>query len=109
MKHQRFTILLKFKVLEMMIVAVIGLVVNLISMKILSASAEGSLNIKGAYLEVLSDALGSIGVIIGGIVIYFTQWMWVDTVIATVLIGFWVLPRTWILLKQSIIFCLKGS
>ena len=76
-------------------------------MKILSASAEGSLNVKGAYLEVLSDALGSIGVIIGGVVIYFTQWMWVDTVIA-VLIGFWVLPRTWVLLKQSIHILLEG-
>ena len=91
----------------MMIVAVIGLVINLISMKILSASAQESLNVKGAYLEVLSDALGSIGVIIGGVVIYFTQWMWVDTVIA-VLIGFWVLPRTWVLLKQSIHILLEG-
>ena len=45
--------------------------------------------------------------IIGGIVIYFTQWMWVDTVIA-VLIGFWVSPRTWILLKQSIHILLEG-
>ena len=105
--YQRFTNPAEIQSVEMMIVAVIGLVVNLISMKILSASAEGSLNIKGAYLEVLSDALGSIGVIIGGIVIYFTQWMWVDTVIA-VLIGFWVLPRTWILLKQSINILLEG-
>jgi len=94
--YQRFTNPAEIQSVEMMIVAVIGLVVNLISMKILSASAEGSLNIKG-----------SIGVIIGGIVIYFTQWMWVDTVIA-VLIGFWVLPRTWILLKQSINILLEG-
>ncbi|ALD02586.1 hypothetical protein AMQ28_09625 [Acinetobacter sp. TTH0-4] len=68
---------------------------------------QESLNIKGAYLEVLSDALGSVGVMIGAIVIYFTQWFWVDTLIA-VLIGFWVLPRTWILLKQSIHILLEG-
>ena len=91
----------------MLIVATIGLVINLISMKILMSNANSSLNIKGAYLEVLSDALGSVGVIIGAIVIYFTNWYWIDTLIA-VLIGFWVLPRTWILLKQSINILLEG-
>ena len=55
----------------------------------------------------MSDAVGSVGVIIGAAIIYFTGWMWVDTVIA-VLIGFWVLPRTWILLKQSINILLEG-
>ncbi len=90
----------------MLIVATIGLVINLISMKILMSSANNSLNVKGAYLEVLSDALGSVGVIIGAVVIYFTNWYWVDTIIA-VLIGFWVLPRTWVLLKQSINICSK--
>ena len=88
-------------------VAVIGLVINLISMRILFSSSTESLNVKGAYLEVLSDAVGSIGVIIGAAIIYFTGWMWVDTLIA-VLIGFWVLPRTWILLKQSINILLEG-
>ena len=91
----------------MLIVATIGLVINLISMKILMSSANNSLNVKGAYLEVLSDALGSVGVIIGAVVIYFTNWYWVDTIIA-VLIGFWVLPRTWVLLKQSINILLEG-
>lgn len=91
----------------MLVVASLGLIVNLISMKILFSSAQESLNMKGAYLEVFSDALGSVGVIIGAIVIYFTAWVWVDTVIA-VLIGFWVLPRTWILLKQSINILLEG-
>jgi len=46
-------------------------------------------------------------VVIGGAIIYFTGWMWVDTIIA-VLIGFWVLPRTWVLLKQSINILLEG-
>ena len=91
----------------MLIVAILGLVINLISMKILVSSSQESLNIKGAYLEVLSDALGSVGVIIGAIIIYFSGWMWIDTVIA-VMIGFWVIPRTWILLKQSINILLEG-
>ena len=105
--YQRFSQPPEIQSVGMMIVAVIGLVINLISMKILFSSAKESLNIKGAYLEVLSDALGSVGVVIGGAIIYFTGWMWVDTVIA-VLIGFWVLPRTWILLKQSINILLEG-
>ena len=105
--YQRFSHPPEIQSLGMLIVASIGLVINLISMKILVSSAQESLNIKGAYLEVLSDALGSVGVMIGAIVIYFTQWFWVDTLIA-VLIGFWVLPRTWILLKQSIHILLEG-
>lgn len=105
--YQRFSQPPEIQSVGMMIVAVIGLVINLISMKILFSSAKESLNIKGAYLEVLSDALGSVGVVVGGAIIYFTGWMWVDTVIA-VLIGFWVLPRTWILLKQSINILLEG-
>jgi len=91
----------------MLIVASLGLIINLISMKILMSSAAESLNMKGAYLEVLSDALGSVGVIIGAIVIYYTNWYWVDTILA-VAIGFWVLPRTWILLRQSINILLEG-
>jgi cobalt-zinc-cadmium efflux system protein len=91
----------------MLVVATIGLIINLISMKILFSSSQESLNIKGAYLEVLSDALGSVGVIIGAIVIYYTGWVWVDTIIA-ILIGFWVLPRAWVLAKQSINILLEG-
>ncbi|RKG33629.1 cation transporter [Acinetobacter guerrae] len=105
--YQRFTHPPEIQSVGMMIVAVIGLIINLISMKILVSSAQDSLNVKGAYLEVLSDALGSVGVIIGAVIIYFTQWYWVDTIVA-VLIGFWVLPRTWILLKQSINILLEG-
>lgn len=105
--YQRFSHPPEIQSLGMLGVAVIGLVINLISMRILFSSSTESLNVKGAYLEVLSDAVGSIGVIIGAAIIYFTGWMWVDTLIA-VLIGFWVLPRTWILLKQSINILLEG-
>ena len=105
--YQRFTQPPEIQSVGMLIVASLGLVINLISMKILMSSATESLNMKGAYLEVLSDALGSVGVIIGAVIIYFTNWYWVDTIIA-VAIGFWVLPRTWILLKQSINILLEG-
>ncbi|ENV48624.1 hypothetical protein P255_00131 [Acinetobacter brisouii CIP 110357] len=93
--------------LGMLVVAILGLVINLIAMKILMSGVDDSLNVKGAYLEVLSDALGSVGVIFGAVLIYLTQWVWVDTLVA-VFIGMWVLPRTWLLLKQSINILLEG-
>ena len=105
--YQRFSQPAEIQSLGMLVVAVIGLIINLISMKILFSSSKENLNMKGAYLEVLSDALGSVGVIVAAIVIYFTSWTWIDTLVA-VLIGFWVLPRTWILLKQSINILLEG-
>jgi cobalt-zinc-cadmium efflux system protein len=91
----------------MLVVAAIGLVVNMISMRLLSQGKDDNLNVKGAYLEVWADMLGSVGVIIGALVIYFTGWLWVDSVVA-VLIGLWVLPRTWILLKSSLNILLEG-
>ncbi len=91
----------------MLMIASIGLVVNVISMWLLNAGKDHNLNLKGAYLEVWSDALGSAGVIIGALMIQFLNWTWIDAVIA-VLIGLWILPRTWILLKASMNILLEG-
>ena len=91
----------------MLAIAVVGLIVNLISMRVLAGGRDASLNVKGAYLEVWSDMLGSIGVIIGAIVIRYTGWSWVDSLVA-ILIGLWVLPRTWTLLKSSVNILLEG-
>lgn len=91
----------------MMAVAVVGLIVNIISMRMLAASSEHSLNVKGAYLEVLSDMVGSVGVIIAALVIKFTGWWQIDPILA-VLIGFWILPRTWKLLSESLNILLEG-
>lgn len=84
----------------MLVIAVVGLVVNLISMRLLKAGSGSSLNIRGAYLEVWSDMLGSLGVIIGAVIIKVTGWTQADPVIA-VLIGLWVLPRTWTLVREA--------
>ena len=84
----------------MLVIAVIGLCINLVSMRLLKAGSGSSLNVKGAYLEVWSDMLGSVGVIAGALLIRFTGWTVADPIIA-VLIGLWVLPRTWTLLKAS--------
>lgn len=84
----------------MLVIATIGLAINLFSMRLLKAGSGTSLNVKGAYLEVWSDMLGSVGVIIGALMIKFTGWTVVDPIIA-VLIGLWVLPRTWTLLREA--------
>lgn len=91
----------------MLIVAVAGLIINLISMRLLRSGKEQSLNLKGAYLEVWADMLGSIGVIGGAIAIRFTGLTWIDPVVA-VGIGLWVLPRTWILLRDTANVLLEG-
>ncbi|MBD1551589.1 cation diffusion facilitator family transporter [Pseudomonas typographi] len=91
----------------MLIIAVLGLLVNLISMRILASASDDSLNMKGAYLEVWSDMLGSMGVIIAAILIRFTGWTWVDSLVAAA-IGLWVLPRTWTLLRESMNVLLEG-
>lgn len=84
----------------MLVIASLGLLVNLISMRLLKAGSGESLNVKGAYLEVWADMLGSVGVIVGAVVIMLTNWTLVDPIIA-VLIGLWVLPRTWTLLRGA--------
>jgi cobalt-zinc-cadmium efflux system protein len=91
----------------MLLIACLGLVINLISMRLLSVDKDTSLNVKGAYLEVWSDMLGSVGVIVGALIIRFWGWGWVDSVVA-VGIGLWVLPRTWTLLKASLNILLEG-
>jgi len=92
----------------MLWIAGVGLIVNVISMRLLSAGKDESLNVKGAYLEVWSDMLGSAGVIVAALVIRFTGWTWVDSVVA-VGIGLWVLPRTWTLLKASTHILMEGT
>jgi cobalt-zinc-cadmium efflux system protein len=88
-------------------IAILGLLVNLLSMRVLRAGSEESLNLKGAYLEVWSDMLGSIGVIGAALLIRITGWRQIDPILAVV-IGLWVLPRTWTLLSESINILLEG-
>lgn len=91
----------------MLIVAAIGLIVNLISMRLLTSYKDKSLNMKSAYLEVLSDMLGSVGVIVGAIIMKLTGFTWVDSVVA-IMIAVWILPRAWFLLHESINILLEG-
>lgn len=105
--YRRFSEPPEVQSIAMLVVATAGLIINFISMRMLTGSKDKSLNIKGAYLEVWADLLGSVGVIAGAIVIYLTGWTWVDTLVA-VAIGLWVLPRTWVLLSESVNVLLEG-
>lgn len=88
-------------------VAAVGLIVNLIAMRVLVGGKDDSLNVTGAYLEVWADMLGSVGIIGAAILVYITGWSWVGPIVA-IAIGLWVLPRTWILLRNTANILLQG-
>ena len=92
----------------MLIIASLGLVINLIGMWMLRAGSTESLNVKGAYFEVFSDMLTSIGVIIAGIIILTTGWYYADPLVSA-LIGLLILPRTWGLLHEAVGILLEGT
>jgi len=92
----------------MLVVAAVGLVVNLGSMAVLHGGRTDSLNIRGAYLEVLADALGSVAVIVAAVVIATTGWTPAD-IVASVVIGFLVVPRAWHLLREAFDVLLEAA
>lgn len=92
----------------MLFIAVIGLAVNLAGMWNLYHGAKESLNVHGAFLEVVSDALGSVGVIIAALIMLATGWYYADPIFS-VLIGLFILPRTWTLLMQAVNVLLEGT
>lgn len=87
--------------IPMLIVASLGLVANLVVFVLLRDGSKESLNVEGAYLEVLSDMLGSVGVIGAAIVLQTTGWSYADPLVA-VGIGLFILPRTWRLAAQAV-------
>ena len=91
----------------MLAVAVAGLIVNFISMRLLSSGSSESLNVQGAYFEVLSDMLGSLGVILAALVVMFTGWTLADPIIGAG-IGLFIVPRTWRLLSQATHIIMEG-
>jgi cobalt-zinc-cadmium efflux system protein len=76
----------------MIVVALAGLVANAIVVLLLRSHSKESLAVKGAYMEVVADTVGSVGVLIAGIVTVTTRWPYADVVVA-VLVALWVLPR----------------
>jgi len=89
-------------------VAAVGLLVNMAGALLLHRGSQASLNVRGAYNEVLADAVSSVGVIAGAGVITATGWYWVDPLVA-VGIALFVLPRTWALLREAVQVLLEGT
>jgi len=92
----------------MLAFASVGLVANAIGLILLRRGSKASLNVKGAYLEVLGDTLGSIAVIVAAIVIATTGWLRAD-VVASVAVALMILPRTVSLLREAIDVLLESA
>src|SRR4051794_22681076 len=93
---------------QMLVFAVVGLVANLLSVGLLAARREQSLNMRGAFLEVLSDAAGSAAALVAGIVILTTGFDRADP-IASLLIAVLILPRAWSLLRDCLHVLLESA
>ena len=89
-------------------VAIVGLVVNAVSLGLLHDAQRRSLNMRGAYLEVLGDLAGSIAVVVAAVVITLTGWTGADAV-ASLLIGLLIIPRTWRLLRDGLDVLLEAT
>lgn len=85
----------------MLAAAVLGLVVNVVGLRLLREGAEESINVEGAYLEVLADLIGSIGVIAAGLIILVTGWEYADPLFGAA-IGLFILPRAWRLGRRAV-------
>lgn len=94
--------------LGMLGVAGVGLVVNVAGISLLRNGSNESLNLKGAYFEVLSDMLSSLGVIAAGLIMWTTGWYYADPIFSAG-IGLFILPRTWTLLREAVGVLLEGT
>lgn len=92
----------------MLVFASLGLIANVAGLLLLRTGAHESLNVRGAYLEVLGDLLGSVAVIAAAAVLALTGWARVD-VIASVLVALMILPRTWSLLRDAVDVLLEAT
>lgn len=85
-----------------------GLVINLIALRILNSGKNESLNLRGAWLHVLTDALGSVGAIIGGLSVWMFGWFWADPAVS-VLIALLVVYSSWALLRETVAVLMEGA
>ncbi len=93
--------------LNMIFIAVLGLIANVMSVLILSRSRDENLNIKGAFLHVVADTLGSLGAISAGLIMFFTGWYQADALISMI-IGALIFYSSWGLIRESLNVLLEG-
>jgi cobalt-zinc-cadmium efflux system protein len=92
----------------MLAVALVGLVANGVSLYLLRDAEGQSLNMRGAYLEVMGDLAGSVAVVVAALIIALTGWTVADTV-ASAVIGLLIIPRTWSLLREALDVLLEAT
>jgi cobalt-zinc-cadmium efflux system protein len=105
---RRFSAPPEVQSVPMLAVAMVGLVVNLIGIWLLHSSSKESLNMQGAFLEVVSDLLGSAGVIVAAVIMWTSGWWYADPIFSVV-IGLFILPRTWSLMRQAVDVLLEAT
>jgi cobalt-zinc-cadmium efflux system protein len=106
--YQRFWAPPEVKSLPMLIVAVTGLGANLVTAGLLFGSRKENLNLRGAFLHVLGDTLGSVGAILAGILIMVRDWRLADPLVSAV-VGCLVLYSSWELVAESVDILLEGT
>lgn len=104
----RFAAPQEVKSLPMLVIAVIGLAMNLLAAKALHGHSHGDLNVRSAFLHVVGDAAASVGVIVGGIIMYFTGWYLLDVIIS-VGIGLLILAGAGRVLRESVHILMEGT
>jgi cobalt-zinc-cadmium efflux system protein len=92
----------------MLVIAVVGLIANVIGALVLMKHSHASLNIRGAYLHIVGDALSSIGVVIGGVIIIYTGWYLIDPILS-ILISLVIIYGAWSLVKESVNILLEAA
>lgn len=92
----------------LLLVASAGLAVNIVAAAILMTGAKESLNVRGAFLEVAGDLLGSLGAIAAGVILLTTGWRYADPLFAAG-VGLFILPRTFRLMKEAVDVLLEGT
>jgi len=94
--------------LQMFVISVVGLIVNLVSAWILHGTSREDLNVKGAFLHMLADTISSVVIVIGAIIIYFTNWNIIDPILS-IGIALVICSWGWGLLKDSINILLEAT
>jgi len=89
------------------IVAAVGIVINAVTALLFFRDKEKDMNVKSAYLHLMSDAVVSLGIVIGGVIIFYTHWFWIDSVLS-IIIAAVILLSTWRLMKESLRLSLDG-
>jgi cobalt-zinc-cadmium efflux system protein len=92
----------------MLAIAIVGLIANIVGAFFLHKHSKTSLNVRGAYLHIIGDALSSVGVVIGGVIIFFTGWYLIDPILS-VMISLVIIYGAWSLVKESVNILLESA